>query len=337
MLNILNFSAKIFKIMEIKRKSYFKNPAQDRQWFEHWVSELENANGRRYARREVETSLGKTHVWGLHPENDHLETLVIFPGARTTALFWDFNRGLDHLNGRFRIYLVETNGLPNLSDGDTPDIHSSGYGQWAAEVFDKLGIQSAVVAGASFGGLVCMKLAIVAPSKVKAAFLLNPGCLQPFSLSFKNLYYNLLPILFPSRKNVSRFLDNAVFCKPHHTLSGVYEKLIVDYELFALTRYKDNTQKPYDMGRELEQVTVDTFLLTGDQDLLFPCEKSIENAEARIGSLKKVIVFENVGHGIETYGEAIKKIANLSSDAFLKVSLLSPLKLFGHGKQNNVR
>jgi pimeloyl-ACP methyl ester carboxylesterase len=203
---------------------------------------------------------------------------------------------------------VETNGLPNGSDGDTPDIHSPGYGEWAAEVFDKLNIQSAVVAGASFGGLVCMKLAIVAPARVKAAFLLNPGCLQPFSLSFKNLYYNLLPILFPSRKNVAKFLDNAVFCKPTHALAGVFEKLIVDYELFALTRYKDKTQKPYYMGEELKRVTVDTFLLVGDKDLLFPCEKSIENAKAKIGSLKKVVVFENVGHGIETCGEALKTI-----------------------------
>ena len=318
--------------MEIKRKSHFKNPALDRLWFENWVSELEQANGRRYAHIEVETSLGKTHIWGLNAENDDLETLVIFPGARTTALFWDFNRGLDNLNGRFKIFLVETNGLPNLSNGATPDIHSSGYGEWAAEVLDELNIPSAFIAGASFGGLVCMKLAIVAPARVKAAFLLNPGCLQPFSLSFKNLYYNLLPILFPSRKHISKFLDNAVFCKPNHTLSGVYEKLIVDYELFALTCYKDNTQKPYYMGDELKAVTADTYLLLGDKDLLFPCEKSIENAKSKIGSLRKVIVFENVGHGIETFGEAIRTIANLRSSAFQKVSLLSPLKLFCHGK-----
>lgn len=295
--------------MEIKRNSYFKNPELDKRWFENWVSELEQANSRRYTRIEVKTSLGKTHIWGLNLENDHFETLVIFPGARTTALFWDFNRGLDNLNGRFKIFLVETNGLPNGSDGDTPDIHSLGYGEWAAEVLDKLNIQSAFIAGASFGGLVCMKLAIVAPSRVKAAFLLNPGCLQPFSISFKNLYYNLLPILFPSPKNVSRFLDNAVFCKPTHALSRVYERLIIDYELFALVRYKDNTQKPYYMGDELKAVTVDTFLLLGDKDLLFPYKKSIENATAKIGSLKEVIVFENVGHGIETYDRALQTIA----------------------------
>ena len=291
--------------MKIKRISRFKAPAKDRQWFGNWVMELEQANGRQYEQITVDTALGKTQIWGLNTAKRDLAPLVIFPGARTSALFWDFNRGLDRLGGHFRVFLVETNGLPNGSDGATPDIRSAGYGEWAAEVLDRLGLERVIVAGASFGGLVCMKLCLVAPARVKAAFLLNPGCLQPFSLSFKNLYYNLLPILLPGRKNVMKFLDNAVFCKPEHGLAGVYEKLIVDYEVFALTRYRDTTQKPYDMGDELKAVAKDTFLFVGDKDLLFPFEKSLENAEKKIPSLKKTAVFKNVGHGIETYGEAV--------------------------------
>lgn len=112
--------------------------------------------------------------------------------------------------------MVETNGLPNLSVGSSPDIKGLGYGQWASEIFEQLKIDSAYVAGASFGGLIAMKLAMVSPAKVKVAFLLNPGCLQPFSLRLRNLYYNLLPIIAPSAKNVLTFLDNAVFCKPNH-------------------------------------------------------------------------------------------------------------------------
>ena len=237
--------------MEIKKRSAFKDPAQDLAWFENWVKQLESQNNRTYQRLPVQTSLGKTHVWGLHSEDENLEPLVIFPGARTTALFWDFDKNLDNLGCHFRIFLVETNGLPNLSDGNTPDIKSDGYGHWAAEVLTQLKLEKAFIAGASFGGLICMKLALTNPEKIKAAFLLNPGCLQPFSLSLKNLYYNLLPLLAPSRKNVSKFLDKAVFCKPTHTLSTGAEKLIVDYELFAITRYQDRTQKPYDMAERI--------------------------------------------------------------------------------------
>ena len=178
----------------------------------------------------------------------------------------------------------------------------------------KLGISRAYVAGASFGGLICMKLCICAPAKVKAAFLLNPGCLQPFSLSPKNLYYNLLPIARPSAKTITSFLDNAIFHKPNHQVMAEAERLMVDYELFALTRYKDNTQKPYDMKAELKDVWVDTYLLVGDKDILFPYLRSISNAKSRLPRLKKVLVFPNVGHGIEVHAAAIKAIGEVIND-----------------------
>jgi hypothetical protein len=79
-------------------------------------------------------------VWALNSRDTTLETLVIFPGARTTSLIWDLDKGLDNLTYKLRIFMVETNGLPNLSDGETPDIDSLDYGIWAAEVLELLKI-----------------------------------------------------------------------------------------------------------------------------------------------------------------------------------------------------
>lgn len=294
--------------MKIQSKSHFKEENSDLAYFENWVIELEKSNNRRYERYEVKTSLGKTIVWGLNTKEDYPDTLVIFPGARTTSLIWDFDRGLDNLNRNMRIFMVETNGLPNLSDGSTPDIKSLDFGHWAAEVFDQLNIKHAFVAGASFGGLICMKLGIVNPEKIKAAFLLNPGCLQPFSLTLKNLYYNLLPILKPTKKNISKFLDQAIFSKPTHMLSDFSEKMLVDYEVFAISRFVDKAQKPYYMNKQLEEVGVETYLLLGDKDLLFPFQKSVYNAKRQIKTLRDTKVFPNVGHGIETYAKAMHYI-----------------------------
>lgn len=296
--------------MNIKGKSFFKDPKADISYFENWVEKLEENNDRKYERFEIKTSIGKTHVWGLNTKEVGLETLVIFPGARTTSLIWDFDKGLDNFGHKLRIFMVETNGLPNLSEGDTPDIKSLDYGVWANEVFEKLEIESAFIAGASFGGLICMKMGIVHPEKIKAAFLLNPGCLQPFSMTLSNLYFNLLPIISPSEKNVSKFLDKAVFSKPNHSLSEFSEKMLIDYEVFAISRYKDNTQKPYYMNEQLSEVKVDTYLLEGDKDLLFPFQKSIDNAQKHIKNLKEVKIFNNVGHGIETYDKALNYIGD---------------------------
>lgn len=293
----------------IHKQSAFKNPPQDHTWFNGWVNRLQTLNGKTYTRLNVQTSLGNTCVWALGNGNMALEPLVIFPGARTSVLFWDLDNGLAELQKTRRLYLVETNGLPNLSDGATPDIKGHGYGEWAAEVLEKLGIEQTVVAGASFGGLICMKLAITHPQKVKAAFLLNPGCLQPFSMSPKNLYYNILPIISPKRKNVALFLDKAVFCKPQHALSPGAENLLVEYEVFALTRYTDKTQKPYYMNVELKNVHIPVYLFEGDRDLLFPYQKSIDNARKHLPQLRDIKVFPQVGHGIETYKPALVALA----------------------------
>ncbi len=294
--------------MKIYSKSQFKDETADRNYFENWVAQLEKENGRQYEQYEIETSLGRTHIWGLNTKDELLDTLVIFPGARTTSLIWDFDKGLDNLNHKMKIFMVETNGLPNLSDGLTPDIKSLDYGLWADEVFEKLKIKKAYVAGASFGGIICMKLGIVKPEKIKAIFLLNPGCLQPFSLTLKNLYYNLLPIIKPSEKNVLKFLDKAVFSKPNHKLSDFSEKMLIDYEVFAISRYKDKTQKPYYMDKQLEDVKAETYLLVGDKDLLFPYQKSVANARRQIKTLKEAKIYNNVGHGIETYDKALNYI-----------------------------
>ena len=155
-----------------------------------------------------------------------------------------------------------------------------------------------------------MKLGSSAPERIKASFLLNPGCLQPFSLEFRNLYYNLLPIIRPTDKNVRKFLDEAVFEKPNHQLSIAAENMLVEYEVFALNRYKDNTQKPYFMKKELLNIRVNTYLLEGDKDLLFPYKKSIENARKYLKAIKEIKILENVGHGIETHPAAISYIGN---------------------------
>lgn len=298
--------------IHILNASRFKN-AVDLTYFENWVTQLETANNKKYAPISVNTSLGKTQVYALNHDEPDLETLVIFPGARTTALIWDFDNGLNQLNQKLKIYLVETNGLPNLSNGNSPDIKSLEYGMWANEVLAGLNIEKVYIAGASFGGLICMKLAIVNPEKIKAAFLLNPGCLQPFSLSFNNLYYNILPLVKPTEKNVQLFLEKAVFSKPNHQLSPFAEKMLVDYEVFAIKQYQDKTQKPYFMGNQLKENTVPTYLLLGDRDLLFPYKKSISNAKKLLSTLKEIEIFPEVGHGIETYGKAINYIGNTIS------------------------
>jgi len=226
-------------------------------------------------------------------------------------LFWDLDKGLDFLMNDFNIYLVETNGQPNASDENSPSIRSLDYGNWATQVLNELKIEKTFIAGASFGGLVCMKLAIVAPEKIQAAFLLNPGCTRFASFGLKNLYYVLLPLLKTTEKNIHLFLNNVVFSKPNHQLESESEKLCVEFELKAIQDYKDKTEKPYNMGKQLNSIQTPTYILVGDKDILMPYKKSVANARKNIPGFKEFILFKNVGHGIETYRPALEKMKDI--------------------------
>ena len=153
--------------MSIKNRSYFKSPESDKKKFQKWVTKLEQMNGYEYEKWSISTSFGKTQIYGLNTQNEQLTPLDIFPGFRTTAHIWDLDKGIRSLAKKFRLFLVETNGQPNLSDGHSPDIKSLAYGEWCTEVFEKLHLESAYIAGASFGGLVCMKIALVIPDRIK--------------------------------------------------------------------------------------------------------------------------------------------------------------------------
>src|ERR1700752_2281694 len=110
--------------MKINSVSYFKNVAAAEDFFDKWIVGVSELSGTSYERINLKTSLGETVVWGINADRGDLKPIVIFPGFRTCSLFWDLDNGLKPLKGQFRIFLVDTNGQPNLSEGNTPDIKS---------------------------------------------------------------------------------------------------------------------------------------------------------------------------------------------------------------------
>ncbi|MCB2409754.1 alpha/beta fold hydrolase [Hymenobacter lucidus] len=295
--------------------SFFKDLPAATAFLNGWVAQVEQLNGCRYHRLEVPGPLGTTIVWGINLDQPDWPAVVVFPGFRTVGLFWDLDNNLAPLKARYRIFLVDVNGQPCLSEGTTPAVKSNEYGYWAACLLRQLGLAQAHILGASFGGLLALKLSQVAPELVGKIVLLNPGGLQPFSLSWRNLYYNLLPLLRPTMPNVLKFLDAAVFCPGYHELSAPARQLLADYELFAIQHYQDRTQKPYAMpATELARVTSEVYLLVGEKDLLFPYRKSVAVARRDLPNLRGVRVFANTGHGIETSAEALRAVAEILAE-----------------------
>lgn len=299
--------------MQIARISTFKNNKQAVLFFNEWLEQLESLNKTKYKKIIAHTALGNTVVWSSNHEQKDLPAIVLFPGFRTSALFWDLDNVLAPLRQHFRVYMVETNGQPSLSNGASPDVRTDDYGIWAAEVLRQLDITAATIAGVSFGAFVCKKLCMVNPSLVKHAVLMNPAGLQQFSPNFKNLYYNALPVLSTTEKNVSKFLEEAIFYRDKHLVSPQAFKLLIDYEMFAIRCFKNRSQFPYVMGKqELQRISSPMHLILGEKDILFPFNKTIDAAEKNLKSLSNIYVLKNTGHGIETSSEAIEKLMQIA-------------------------
>ncbi|GAB3506297.1 hypothetical protein GCM10027341_39110 [Spirosoma knui] len=303
--------------MRTHRVSTFKKPAEAVTFLEHWNQKIEALNGFSYERITVLTSFGMTRVWGANLHLTEAKTIVFFPGARTCGLFWDMDNALLPLREQYRYYIVEVNGQPSLSDGECPDVKTDAYGRWATEVLDGLGLQKTTIAGASLGGLICLKLCLAAPERIEKAILLNPAGIQPFSSSFRNLYYNLLPMLWPTQETLNQFLNAAIFCSPTHTVPPVYRHLISQYLLYALKNHKFRGDYPAPLSKEeLNNLSTDIHLVLGEKDLLFPPQETVRLAQRHIPSLRSHQVLANTAHGIETSKEAIGKVvAHLENTA----------------------
>jgi pimeloyl-ACP methyl ester carboxylesterase len=303
--------------MKIKGISQFKNPAEASGFLEYWSARLQHLNNSFYERFSVHTSLGNTNVWAYKWQDTERETVVFFPGARTCGLFWDIDNALQLLKNKYRILIVDVNGHPNLSEGKNPYIKCDGYGVWATEVLEALHITKATVVGASLGGLICMKLCIASPHLADKAVLMNPAGIRSFSSSPKNLYYNFLPVLIPSEKNLEKFFSNVIFHKPQHTISQQYLELMNEYMLYVLKHFKFRGDYPTPLGvRELQKLQTPVYLVLGDKDLRFPCKETIEIANQHIGSLKKVSIVPNTAHGIETSKQAIGVLYDILNDHY---------------------
>lgn len=293
--------------MKIRATSYYKNPAEDRIFMEEWNQKIQLANGIEYQPIELQTSLGKTVVWSYNAKQTELESLVVFPGFRTCGLFWELDGALEELREKYRIFLVDVNGQPGLSEGNVPHLKSDGFGQWAREVFEGLKLEKTHIAGASFGGYICLKACASVPEKINKVLLFNPAGIQSVSLAPRTLYYNLLPLISPTKKSIRKFLDNLVFYKDLHKLSEEFMQLTVDYQFHALTRHKNKTQPPIAIKKdELFELKSDIYLILGEQDILFPFLNTIALAENYIPSLKGYYTVPDTGHGIETSKVAFK-------------------------------
>ncbi|GAB3047203.1 hypothetical protein GCM10027185_58870 [Spirosoma pulveris] len=292
--------------------SRYRNPQQARLFNEQWAHQLQVLNGLPYQRLTLTTDWGQTVVWVHLPKRRFAETLVFFSGFHSPALAWDINHNLAPLKKKYRLCLVEINGQPGLSAGHSPALASDEYAHWALQVLGRLGPGRVSLLGHGLGGLICLKTCRVAPDLIKQAILVNPAGLQALSPSFALLRYYWLALHRPGYESVQAFLQNSILSQSAPALPAAYEKLVVDYQVYALSEFNPATWWHQALADdELRAITTKLHVLLGADDQIYPYPASLKRATQVLASAASLIILPRLGHGIQRVGQAIPMIQSL--------------------------
>ncbi len=309
----MNLFGNVFLMNDI-RQSKYKNE-NSRKWLETWLKDVLRTNNLDYERLEVETFLGKTRVLAKNHERQDLEPVIFLPGGRTSGIFWDINKNLAPLYDDFRIYLVDVNGQPGLSDGSAPPIDSDGYGRWLQELAGGLELKQTNFVGASFGGSLIMKLGEVDCRLIKRAVMCNPAGFVNISIKPRNLYYLLMPLLLPSKKSVMNFLDKIAF-DPSFAFDEQKREQLAEFILYTNMYFQMGAENPRPFADEtLKKLNAPSYLILDRDDIFIPQQKTYERAAKLLPDLRETVWLEKHGHGIELaeeIGFELKRLLNAS-------------------------
>lgn len=203
--------------------------------------------------RTVTTRLGDTFVlsWGARSR----PPLILLHGSAANSSTWAFDA--ETLGAAFRVHAVDLPGETGKSTGYRPPYESSTYSDWLSDVFDELGLGSALIAGLSLGGWVALKFAAAHPARVQRMALLAPGGVAPARESFEAA----ADFEIGRGEAGIRRLVSALFA-PHVPPPGVAEAFVWMHSIYKTRR----DILPVLTDEELNRIAVPVLLLAGAQD-----------------------------------------------------------------------
>ncbi len=154
--------------------------------------------------RTVPTRFGDTHVLIGGPPSG--PPLLLLHGAMATSAHVMIE--VKHLLSQFRVYAPDVLGHSPMSAEARPPLE--GYGEWATDVLDALGLGTVGLVAVSYGGFVGLRLLAHAPERVSKATLVVPAGLVSGSV-WTGITKVGIPMAmyrwFPNEKRLRAFID----------------------------------------------------------------------------------------------------------------------------------
>ncbi|NWF70317.1 MAG: alpha/beta hydrolase [Chloroflexi bacterium] len=244
-------------------QGYFKSSIGQQALFGHYDQMLAKWP-MPYERLYLGTKLARTHV--IACGDPAASPLLLFHGRSTNASIW--GTVAPFLSRKHRVYAVDIPGEPGKSAAARPSGTSPAYGEWALDVLNALKVRQAAVMGISFGGWMTIKLAALAPERVRRAVLLCPaGLLFP--------RWDFIGMAALGQLGGARAREKLIDFIAHKPLAGDLR------ESFRLifTHYQSNREAPPVFPDEtLRRLTMPTLMLIGEHDRIFLAGPSVARA-----------------------------------------------------------
>jgi pimeloyl-ACP methyl ester carboxylesterase len=243
----------------------------------------------------VPTRYGNTYILASGPQD--APPLFLLPAMGVTSTMWQPN--LAALGRKYRIYALDTigdQGRSTLNDLDVYPRNGKAYSEWLADVFDKLGIEQAQVAGASYGGWLAMNHAIHAPERVSRIVLLGPMGLPSWWTTLKVLSHLWKVLLFPTQANIDQITQWAL--GNHPSVRAAFADFIA---LGAREVSKFRLAPPLPIsGALLRKIKAPVLLMLGERDNPIGNANEVAKRARRFISRVEVEIIPNAGHMMNT-------------------------------------
>lgn len=263
-----------------------------------------------YEELMVPTRFGETHIVAAGPQDG--EPLILIHGMTFSATSWYAN--IESLASRYRVYALDTIG--DLGKGNVTRIMKTRQeaNDWLDDILGGLGLSSAVFAGHSMGGWLSMNYAMYVPDRVRKLVLFAPAAgIHRITPMFLLKVYPA--IVFPSESRIQKEID--WFVSPSFKLDEHTAKLFRQFIVSGMNCTPVMRVVPTVFtDAELQNLTVETLLLVGEDETIYNPRKMLEKAKRLLPNVTTQLV-PNAGHGLiieqpEIINEAVK--AFLSKD-----------------------
>ena len=253
------------------------------QWYEKFRARIPGPT----TARVVPTSFGPTHVLVGGPEQ--APPLVLLHGAMATSAHALVE--LAPLLTHFRVYAVDVLGQSVMSADARPSVSNDEYGRWMVEVLDGLALPQAHVVGVSWGGFVSIRLAALAPQRIKRLVLLVPAGVVtgPAWAGFTKMGLPLaLYLMSPTEQRLRNFTQHLLTTRDDdwmQYLGDAFRSFNMNMKVPALV-------KP----EELKALTAPTLVMAADHDISFPGEKLLARAAELFPALAGTELIKDCNH-----------------------------------------